>query len=154
MESIKVRLIDGSFHSVDSDALAFQIAAGIAFREACKKAKATLLEPIMRFEIVTPNEYIGDVTQDLNKRRGQVEEVQSRITDQVILGKVPLCRDVRVCYNTAQHYFREGRPACWSFPIMAQSRRRSWMKFYIKSGDTFLYINNIKIILVKAPTGV
>ena len=90
MESIKVRLIDGSYHSVDSDALAFQIAAGIAFREACKKAKSVLLEPIMRYEIVTPSEYIGEVTSDLNKRRGHVEEIGSRMNDQVIHGKVPL----------------------------------------------------------------
>jgi len=110
MESIKVRLIDGSFHSVDSDALAFQIAAGIAFREASKKAKATLLEPIMRFEIVTPSEYMGDVTGDLNKRRGQVEEVQSRITDQVILGKVPLSE--MFGYVTTLRSVSSGRATC------------------------------------------
>jgi elongation factor G len=110
MESIKVRLIDGSFHSVDSDALAFQIAAGIAFREACKKAKATLLEPIMRFEIVTPSEYMGDITGDLNKRRGQVEEVQSRITDQVILGKVPLSE--MFGYVTTLRSVSSGRATC------------------------------------------
>jgi len=110
MESIKVRLIDGSFHSVDSDALAFQIAAGIAFREACKKARATLLEPIMRFEIVTPSEYMGDVTSDLNKRRGQVEEVQSRITDQVILGKVPLSE--MFGYVTTLRSVSSGRATC------------------------------------------
>ncbi|MDP4281349.1 MAG: elongation factor G [Bacteroidota bacterium] len=90
MESVKVRLLDGSFHSVDSDALAFQIAGGIAFREACRKAKAVILEPIMRFEIVTPSDYIGEVTSDINKRRGHVEEVQTRMNDQVVLGKVPL----------------------------------------------------------------
>ena len=90
MESIKVRLMDGSFHSVDSDALSFQIAAGIAFREACKKAKAKLLEPIMRFEIITPNEYVGEVSSDLNKRRGHVSDIDSRNTDQVIHGRVPL----------------------------------------------------------------
>jgi elongation factor G len=110
MESIKVRLIDGSFHSVDSDALAFQIAAGIAFREACKKAKATLLEPVMRFEIVTPSEYMGDITGDLNKRRGQVEEVQSRITDQVILGKVPLSE--MFGYVTTLRSVSSGRATC------------------------------------------
>ena len=110
MESIKVRLIDGSFHSVDSDALAFQIAAGIAFREATKKAKATLLEPIMKFEIVTPSEYMGDITGDLNKRRGQVEEVQSRITDQVILGKVPLSE--MFGYVTTLRSVSSGRATC------------------------------------------
>ena len=90
MESIRVRLIDCSYHSVDSDALSFQIGAGIAFREACKKAKSVILEPIMRFEIVTPNEYIGEVTSDINKRRGHVEHIEARLNDQVILGKVPL----------------------------------------------------------------
>jgi elongation factor G len=90
IESIKVKLMDGSYHSVDSDALAFQIAASIAFREACRKAKAILLEPIMRFEIVTPGTYLGEVTSDLNKRRGHVEEIDARNTDSVIHGKVPL----------------------------------------------------------------
>lgn len=90
IESVKVRLIDGSFHSVDSDALAFQIAAGIAFREACRKSKAVLLEPIMRFEVITPSEYIGEVTSDINKRRGHVEVMETRVKDQVIIGKVPL----------------------------------------------------------------
>ncbi len=90
MESIKVRLIDGSYHSVDSDALSFQIAAGIAFKEACRKAKFVLLEPIMKFEIITPSEYMGEVTSDITKRRGQVEEVESRIGNQVIHGRVPL----------------------------------------------------------------
>jgi elongation factor G len=90
IESIKVRLLDGSYHSVDSDALAFQVAAGIAFREASRKAKAVLMEPVMRFEIITPNEYMGEVTSDLHKRRGQVEHVDSRIGNAVIHGKVPL----------------------------------------------------------------
>jgi elongation factor G len=90
MESVKVRLMDGSYHSVDSDALSFQIAAGIAFKEACKKSKAVLLEPVMKYEIVTPNEYMGEVTSDLSKRRGHVEEVEARIGNAIIHGKVPL----------------------------------------------------------------
>jgi elongation factor G len=90
LESVKVRLIDGSYHSVDSDALSFQIAAGIAFREASRKAKAVIMEPIMRFEIITPSEYMGEVTGDITKRRGHVEEVDSRIGNQVIRGRVPL----------------------------------------------------------------
>lgn len=90
IESVKVRLLDGSFHSVDSDALSFEIAAGIAFKEASRKAKSVILEPIMRFEIVTPSIYMGDVTGDITKRRGQVEAVDSRIGNQVIRGHVPL----------------------------------------------------------------
>jgi len=90
IESIRVKLIDGSYHSVDSDALSFQVAAGIAIKEAFKKAKAVLLEPIMKYEIVTPSEYMGEVTSDITKRRGHVEAVESRIGNQVIHGKVPL----------------------------------------------------------------
>ena len=90
MESVKVRLIDGSYHSVDSDALSFQVAAGIAFKEASKKARVVIMEPIMKFEVVTPSEYMGEVTGDITKRRGQVEEVESRIGNQVIRGRVPL----------------------------------------------------------------
>ncbi len=90
IESVKVRLLDGSFHSVDSDPLSFQIAAGIAFKEACRKAKSVILEPIMRFEIITPSEYMGEVTGDISKRRGQVEAVESRVGNQVIRGHVPL----------------------------------------------------------------
>ncbi len=110
MESINVRLIDGSYHSVDSDALAFQIAAGIAFRKACRKAKSTLLEPVMKFEIVTPNDYIGEVTSDINKRRGHVEEIQSRASDQLILGKVPLAE--MFGYVTTLRSITSGRATC------------------------------------------
>ncbi len=90
MESVKVRLIDGSYHSVDSDALSFQVAAGIAFKEASRKARVVIMEPIMKFEVITPSEYMGEVTGDITKRRGQVEEVESRIGNQVIRGRVPL----------------------------------------------------------------
>ncbi|MEI7664244.1 MAG: elongation factor G, partial [Bacteroidota bacterium] len=90
MDSVKVRLIDGSYHSVDSDQLSFQVAAGIAFKEASRKAKVVIMEPIMKFEIITPSEYMGEVTGDITKRRGQVEEVESRIGNQVIRGRVPL----------------------------------------------------------------
>ena len=109
MENIKVRLLDGSYHSVDSDPLAFQVAAGIAFKEACKKAKAVLLEPIMRFEIVTPSEYMGEVTSDLNKRRGHVESVENRIGNQVIHGTVPLAE--MFGYVTVLRSLTSGRAA-------------------------------------------
>ena len=90
MDNLKVRLLDGSYHSVDSDSLSFEIAAGLAFKNACKKAKQVLLEPIMKTEIITPDEYIGEVTSDMNKRRGQLEDVVSKIGNQVIHAKVPL----------------------------------------------------------------
>jgi elongation factor G len=90
MDSLKVVLTDGSFHAVDSDALSFEIAAKQAFREACPKAKPILLEPIMAVEVVTPEEYMGDVIGDFNKRRGQIEGMDSKAGARVIKAKVPL----------------------------------------------------------------
>lgn len=90
VESLKVKLLDGSFHNVDSDALSFEIAAKMAFRNACKKAELALLEPIMKVEVVTPSQNVGDVTSDLNKRRAIIEEIQSNIGAQTIKAKVPL----------------------------------------------------------------
>lgn len=91
VESIKVRLYDGSTHPVDSDALSFEIAARLGFKEACKKAKLILLEPIMKVEVVTPEEYTGEVTGDLNKRRAELEGVHSnKIGIQIVDAKVPL----------------------------------------------------------------
>jgi elongation factor G len=90
MTALKVRLFDGSFHQVDSDSLSFELAAKLAFKEACKKANPVLLEPIMKVEVVTPEEYMGDVMGDLNKRRGQMEGVDTKGNAQVIKAKVPL----------------------------------------------------------------
>ncbi len=90
VESLKVRLFDGSFHAVDSDALSFEIAAKIAFKEASRKAKPVLLEPIMKIEVLTPEENMGDVIGDLNKRRGHLEGMDTRAGSQVIKAKVPL----------------------------------------------------------------
>lgn len=91
VDSLKVELVDGSFHPVDSDQLSFEIAGRQAFREACAKARPILLEPIMHVEVVTPEDYMGDVIGDLNKRRGQVEGMESRPTgDRVVKANVPL----------------------------------------------------------------
>jgi elongation factor G len=90
MESIKVELFDGSFHAVDSDQLSFEIAARQAYKAACSKAKPILLEPIMAIEVVTPEEYMGDVIGDFNRRRGQVEGMEARMGARVIKAKVPL----------------------------------------------------------------
>ncbi|PIY34178.1 MAG: elongation factor G, partial [Bacteroidetes bacterium CG_4_10_14_3_um_filter_42_6] len=90
VESMKVRLLDGSFHPVDSDQLAFEMAAKIGFKAAARKAKCVLLEPIMKVEVVTPDAYLGDVTGDLNKRRAMVEDVAAKINFQIIKAKVPL----------------------------------------------------------------
>jgi elongation factor G len=90
MDSLKIRLIDGSYHNVDSDALSFEIAARTAFREALPKCKPVLLEPIMKIEVLTPEQNMGDVVGDLNKRRGQIEGMDSKGVTQVIKAKVPL----------------------------------------------------------------
>lgn len=90
VDSIKVELFDGSFHAVDSDQLSFEIAGRQAFKAACAKAKPVLLEPIMAIEVVTPEEYMGDIIGDFNKRRGQVEGMEARQGARVIKAKVPL----------------------------------------------------------------
>ncbi|MCA0397492.1 MAG: elongation factor G [Bacteroidetes bacterium] len=88
--NMKVRVFDGSFHAVDSDAMSFELCAKQGFREAARKAKPVLLEPIMKVEVVTPDQYMGDVTGDLNRRRGMMEGMDSRNNAQVIKAKVPL----------------------------------------------------------------
>ena len=90
LDTLKVRLFDGSFHQVDSDAVSFEICAKLAFREAAKKAKPVILEPIMKLEVVTPEEYTGDVVGDLNRRRGIPEGMEMKGNAQVIKAKVPL----------------------------------------------------------------
>ncbi len=88
--NMKVTLKDGSFHPVDSDSLSFEICARAAFRHACPKASPVLMEPIMSLEVVTPEEYMGDIIGDLNKRRGQIQNMDSRGNARVIKAKVPL----------------------------------------------------------------
>src|SRR5690606_35182014 len=83
-------LKDGSFHAVDSDQLSFELAAKMAFRDAIPKASPVLLEPIMKLEVVTPEENMGDVVGDLNRRRGQVDGMDDRAGAKVIKAKVPL----------------------------------------------------------------
>ncbi|CAN5612654.1 elongation factor G [soil metagenome] len=90
VESMKVRLFHGSYHDVDSDALSFELAARNGFREAAKKAGPILLEPIMAVEVVTPDEYTGPVTGDLNKRRGLMKGMDTKAGAQVIKADVPL----------------------------------------------------------------
>ncbi len=90
LDTLKVRLIDGSFHAVDSDALSFELCAKMAYREALGKAKPMLLEPIMKVEVITPEQNMGDVVGDLNKRRGQIEGMDSKGSGQVVKAKVPL----------------------------------------------------------------
>ena len=90
MEDIKVRLVHGSYHDVDSSEMAFKICGSMAFKEAARKCKPVLLEPIMSIEVVTPDDYMGDVIGDINSRRGQMEGMEARNGTQVIRAKVPL----------------------------------------------------------------
>jgi elongation factor G len=108
LDSLKVTVLDGSFHPVDSDQLSFEICAQIAYKNACAKAKPVLLEPIMKMEVVTPEENMGDVIGDLNKRRGQVEGMESsRSGARVVKAKVPLSETFG--YVTALRTISSGR---------------------------------------------
>jgi elongation factor G len=90
LDKLKVRLIDGSYHNVDSDSLSFEICAKTAYREALGKCSPVLLEPIMKLEVLTPEVNMGDVVGDLNRRRGQIEGMDSKGNAQVVKAKVPL----------------------------------------------------------------
>jgi elongation factor G len=90
MVDIKASLLDGKYHEVDSSELAFKIAGSIAFKEACDKASPVLLEPVMEVEVVTPQDFMGEVIGDLNSRRGKIQEMETRAGAQVISARVPL----------------------------------------------------------------
>lgn len=90
LEALTVTVLDGSTHSVDSDAMAFEVCAKIGFREAIRNVETSILEPIMKVEITTPDEYIGNVTSDLNRRRSILEQIDAKVGYQVIKAQVPL----------------------------------------------------------------
>jgi elongation factor G len=90
VESAHITLLDGKSHSVDSDSLAFEICAKIGFREVVRKMDSIILEPIMSVEIYTPDEYIGNITSDLNKRRAVLNEIEAKIGFQILHAHVPL----------------------------------------------------------------
>ena len=90
MVDVRVTLVDGKFHDTDSSEIAFKIAGSLAFKEASRRAKPALLEPIFAVEVVTPAEYMGDVIGDLNRRRGRVNGMEPRGNAQVISAHVPL----------------------------------------------------------------
>ncbi len=99
MDTMKITLKDGSFHPVDSDALSFELAAKMGYKSAAKAAGAVILEPIMKLEVVTPEENMGDIVGDLNRRRGQVNAMDDRAGAKVVKAHVPLIRNVRLCYH-------------------------------------------------------
>ena len=108
MDKLKVTVLDGSYHPVDSDQLSFEICAQIAFKNACQKAKPVLMEPIMKIEVVTPEENMGDVIGDLNKRRGQIEGMETARTGaRIVKAHVPLSE--MFGYVTALRTITSGR---------------------------------------------
>ncbi len=107
VEDVKVKLFDGSYHDVDSSEMAFKIAGSIAFQAAAKKANPVILEPIMAVEVVTPEEYLGDVMGDLNSRRGKIEGITPRKDAQVVKAMVPLSE--MFGYATQMRSMTQGR---------------------------------------------
>ena len=107
VDSMKVTLHDGSFHPVDSDSLSFELAAKLAFREASRAAKAVIMEPIMKLEVLTPEENMGDIVGDLNRRRGQVNSMDDRAGSKVVAAEVPLSE--MFGYVTALRTLSSGR---------------------------------------------
>ena len=90
VEDVKVTLYDGSYHEVDSSEMAFKIAGSMAFKEACRKANPVLLEPIMKVDVIVPEDYMGDVIGDLNSRRGQIQNQESQDGTARVTAQVPL----------------------------------------------------------------
>jgi elongation factor G len=90
MRDVRVALVDGSYHEVDSSEVAFKIAGSIGFRDACRQAGLVLLEPVMRVEVTVPDDYMGDVIGDLNSRRGHIQSIEPRQGFQLISARVPM----------------------------------------------------------------
>jgi elongation factor G len=107
MVDVKVTVYDGSYHEVDSSEIAFKMAAIFAFKEACQKASPILLEPVMKVEVTTPEEYMGNIIGDLNSKRGQIEEMSDRGNAKVVLAKVPLAE--MFGYATSLRSMSQGR---------------------------------------------
>ncbi len=109
MVDLKIAIVDGTFHEVDSNELAFKMAGIFALKEACKKAKAILLEPIMKVEVTTPDEYQGDLLGDLNRRRGKISGIEAKDASTIITSEVPLSE--MFGYATAIRSLSKGRAA-------------------------------------------
>ena len=104
---IKVTMFDGSYHDVDSNEMAFKIAGSMAFKEGVRRAKPVLLEPIMKVEVVTPEDYYGDIVGDLNRRRGQIIGMEDSVSGKVVTAEVPLAEMFR--YSTSMRSMSQGR---------------------------------------------
>ena len=107
MTDVKITLVDGSFHEIDSSSIAYKIAGSLAFKDAASKAKPVLLEPIMSLEVVSPDEYLGDIVGDVNARRGKIVEMEMRGSSRVIKAVVPL--EEMFGYATSLRTLSQGR---------------------------------------------
>jgi len=107
MVDVKCTVFDGSYHDVDSNAMAFEIAGSMAFKEGARRAKPVLLEPVMKFEVVTPEDYMGPIIGDLQSRRAQMTENEQRGNARVIRGSVPLAE--MFGYATTVRSLSQGR---------------------------------------------
>ena len=121
---VKVQLVDGKYHDVDSSALAFEIASRAAFREALQKGKSVLLEPIMKVECVTPEDYTGSVIGDLNSRRGQIQGQDMRGNANVINAMVPLMNMFGYRCSLARPAGRRGIVGVHPIPFFAWGARQ------------------------------
>jgi elongation factor G len=104
---VKATLFDGSYHDVDSNEMAFKIAGSMAFREAMSSAKPVILEPIMKVEVVTPEDYYGDIVGDLNRRRGQITGMEDSVSGKIVTAEVPLAEMFQ--YSTSMRSMSQGR---------------------------------------------
>ncbi len=121
MVDLKIAIVDGTFHEVDSSELAFKMAGIFAFKDACKKAAPILLEPVMKVEVTTPDEYQGDLLGDLNRRRGKITGIEIKSGGTSLNAEVPLSE--MFGYATAIRSFRkDGRPIPWNRSVLSRYR--------------------------------
>lgn len=135
VEAMAVTAIDGSCHPVDSDALAFEICAKIGFRDALQKIDTAILEPVMKVEITTPDEYIGNVTGDLNRRRSVLEQIDAKVGYQVITAQVPLAE--MFGYVTTLRSMSQGR-ATFNMEFLKYAEVPADVKEYIMTTGRFI----------------
>ena len=135
LEALKVTVTDGESHPTDSDALSFEVCAKIGFREALKEIDTAILEPIMKVEITTPDEYIGNVTGDLNRRRSVLEQIDAKVGFQIITAQVPLAE--MFGYVTTLRSITSGR-ATFSMEFMKYAEVTPEIKDYIMNVGRFI----------------
>ena len=129
----KVRLIDGSYHEVDSSQIAFELAGMLAFREAVRKAKPTLLEPIMKVTVTTPEDFLGNITGDLNRRRAIIAETEQRGNTRVVTAEAPLSE--MFGYSTTLRGMSQGRASYAMEPLDYRPVPPNIAKTVLEGGD-------------------